>query len=68
MSPKRGPWDSPRKNPGENTGCMSFKVVLIWCRQVQLGLVGWGLGFGYQKLYKETLKLNLGKLAFHRAV
>ena len=48
--------------------CHSIKVVLIWCRQVQLGLVGWGLGFGYQKLYKETLKLNLGKLAFHRAV
>ena len=47
---------------------MSFKVALIWCRQVQLGLAGWGLGFGYQKLYKETLKLNLGKLAFHRAV
>ena len=44
-------------------GCMSFKIALIWCRQVQLGLVGWGLGFGHQKLYKE-----MGKLAFHGAM
>ena len=47
---------------------MPFKVALIWCGQVQLGLAGWGLGFGHQKLYKETLKLILGKLAFHRAM